>query len=344
MGIVKVIVNGVTKMDITPTTLDASEANKGEVFFNRSGVQAVGTGDPPSTRVPVIGMGKNLLDNGYLLNPVNQRGQSSYTASGYTVDRWLNQRNDTVSLESNGVRLTYASNATYHQLAQIVTDVERFYGKTVTFSAILETTASCYLRIYLGNGGDIYSSEIPANSSGLFSVTTQVPSTTTAMIVFITSGSSGAATGSFTIKAAKLELGAEQTLAHEESGVWVLNEIPDYGEELRKCQKYLWAMNFGNTYYMLALGFAGDTTRGDFILYAPADMYKGVTPSFIGSVPRVYRITGDSNANASAVSDVAVFGNIVKLSVTMGSSTRGEGLRMLNTLNSTFGISCEPTV
>ena len=40
------------------------------------------------------------------------------------------------------------------------------------------------------------------------------------------------------IYAIKLELGDTQTLAHQENGVWVLNEIPDYGEELMKCQRY----------------------------------------------------------------------------------------------------------
>ena len=39
--------------------------------------------------------------------------------------------------------------------------------------------------------------------------------------------------------AAKLELGSQQTLAHQENGVWVLNEIPNYGEQLRRCQRYL---------------------------------------------------------------------------------------------------------
>ena len=41
-----------------------------------------------------------------------------------------------------------------------------------------------------------------------------------------------------TIRAVKLELGSQQTLAHQENGVWVLNEIPDYGEQLRRCQRY----------------------------------------------------------------------------------------------------------
>lgn len=31
---------------------------------------------------------RNLLDNSDFRNPVNQRGQSSYTGSGYTIDRW----------------------------------------------------------------------------------------------------------------------------------------------------------------------------------------------------------------------------------------------------------------
>lgn len=38
--------------------------------------------------------------------------------------------------------------------------------------------------------------------------------------------------------AAKLELGDTQTLAHKENGVWVLNEIPDFGEQLRRCEFY----------------------------------------------------------------------------------------------------------
>ena len=41
-----------------------------------------------------------------------------------------------------------------------------------------------------------------------------------------------------TIKAVKLELGTGQTLAHQENGIWALNEIPDYGEQLRRCQRY----------------------------------------------------------------------------------------------------------
>ena len=48
-----------------------------------------------------------------------------------------------------------------------------------------------------------------------------------------------------TLLAVKLELGTEQTLAHQENGVWVLNEIPDYGEQLRRCQRYCFVWGYG---------------------------------------------------------------------------------------------------
>lgn len=48
-----------------------------------------------------------------------------------------------------------------------------------------------------------------------------------------------------TIRAVKLELGPQQTLAHQENGVWGLNEIPDYGEQLRRCQRYCFVWGYG---------------------------------------------------------------------------------------------------
>lgn len=51
--------------------------------------------------------GENLLDNWYWLDPVNQRGQASYSAAGYGIDRWRAQYSATlVELTEGGVRLT----------------------------------------------------------------------------------------------------------------------------------------------------------------------------------------------------------------------------------------------
>ena len=61
--------------------------------------------------------------------------------------------------------------------------------------------------------------------------------------------------------AVKLELGSQQTLAHQEDGVWVLNEIPDYGEELTKCMRYLQvlAAPYDTSGNGVAIGYANNT-------------------------------------------------------------------------------------
>lgn len=46
-----------------------------------------------------------------------------------------------------------------------------------------------------------------------------------------------------TIVAVKLELGSEQTLAHQVNSSWVLNEIPDYQTQLLACMRYLQIMD-----------------------------------------------------------------------------------------------------
>nr|DAV19824.1 MAG TPA: tail protein [Caudoviricetes sp.] len=57
-----------------------------------------------------------------------------------------------------------------------------------------------------------------------------------------------------TIRAVKLELGTQQTLAHQENGAWGLNEIPDYGEQLRRCQRYCRVYKSGEILPCLAYG------------------------------------------------------------------------------------------
>lgn len=49
-----------------------------------------------------------------------------------------------------------------------------------------------------------------------------------------------------TIIAVKLELGSEQTLAHQDaSGNWVLNDIPNYEEQKQLCQHYFVRLSDG---------------------------------------------------------------------------------------------------
>ena len=61
--------------------------------------------------------------------------------------------------------------------------------------------------------------------------------------------------------AVKLEIGSQQTLAHQVSGAWVLNEIPDYGDQLGKCMRYLQiiASPYDTSGNGVAIGYANNT-------------------------------------------------------------------------------------
>lgn len=77
----------------------------------------------------------NLLDNSDFQNPVNQRGQSSYTAAGYTLDRWHQNNAGTVTQSDNGVTITPTAPTSYF-FRQFLSDetIARITGKTVTIA------------------------------------------------------------------------------------------------------------------------------------------------------------------------------------------------------------------
>lgn len=89
--------------------------------------------------------------------------------------------------------------------------------------------------------------------------------------------------------AVKLELGTEQTLAHQENGVWVLNEIPDYGEELTKCMRYLQIIStpYDTSGNGVAIGYANNTADLWVPIPLAVPMRKSPTPTIpTGGVSR----------------------------------------------------------
>ena len=137
---------------------------------------------------------RNLLDNWYFANPVNQRDVSgTISSAGYFLDRWK-LVSGSVTINTDGITL----NGTMQQV------LETAPVGTVTASAMTQAGV-----------GEV----VPTYNSATKTVT-------------VTAAGKK-------IVAVKLELGSQQTLARQENGVWVLNEIPDYGAELVKCMRYL---------------------------------------------------------------------------------------------------------
>lgn len=168
----------------------------------------------------------NLLDNWYFGNAVNQRGATSGSTTGhYCIDRWLTSYGNVAgswSLGADGLTLTPVDTAKIYQKFENVSELD---GKILTASVLL-------------SDGTLYSGTI-TRVNGI----TQVFYYDDDKFQFILDSSSEfwilVYINPLTIKAVKLELGTQQTLAHQDAnGNWVLNEIPDYGEQLRRCQYY----------------------------------------------------------------------------------------------------------
>lgn len=169
---------------------------------------------------------RNLLDNWYFANPVNQKGQMEYTGSGYTIDRWRSY-GAKVSINDGYISLSTEGNPTFCQKSEL-----DLYDKTLTFSVLLANGSLCTGTGILASGTawkntTLYEdSSIKLwlqNSNPLFNTAIDIKGNTPVDLV-----------------AAKLEFGSSQTLAHKEGSKWVLNEIPDYATELAKCQRYFY--------------------------------------------------------------------------------------------------------
>ncbi|MBR4068642.1 MAG: hypothetical protein IKK08_08475 [Clostridia bacterium] len=99
---------------------------------------------------------RNLLDNSRFVKPVNQRGQASYTGTGYGLDRWrTNFSGDTVEVLAGGVKNTVASTTGGWHLHQIIDNGAELVGKSITAACnAAAITGALYLLISCRNSND----------------------------------------------------------------------------------------------------------------------------------------------------------------------------------------------
>lgn len=220
---------GVASIDAAPT-----EDSTG---FAQSG----GTDKAIKARMPVYGMGKNLLDNWYFVGggsqqgggqlPINQRGQTSYSI-GYSIDRWVVNTGSTLTFASDGVHIS--ADGTYKQFYQLLENPAALANRTLTLSMLI-TSASVlpYAIVYKDSTTEIFRERIESPDLYVKTFTTDSDGVASVRL----NGLSYVA--DYTIQAMKLEIGTEQTLAHNEgtaeSPVWVINDVPDYEYELYRC-------------------------------------------------------------------------------------------------------------
>ena len=268
------------------------------------------------TKIPTTsgggGVNPNLLDNWYFGRPVNQRGQNKYTytpASSYTIDRWRADGNGTITLKDGYIDVF--NNNSWCSVMQYIDNPKCFAGKTLTASMLRRDENPLKLMLYVDGKslGEVLKTD------KLVSTTVTLPDNVSSLAILF--GASTNKTSS--LLAAKLELGDTQTLAHNENEKWVLNEIPDFGEQLRRCQWYHREIERSN-YGMFALGMSTSATEIDFIIPLNPPMRVAPSVSFEGS----FATNGVSFNSIPSLGVVESYPDEITLRATGSGFVRGE--------------------
>lgn len=185
----------------------------------------------------------NLLHNWYFGNPVNRNGLSEYTAKNVTIDRWtLTGVVARIELLESAVKLEKTGDGGYSLFHQTLEDIPA--GTVLTASIVADgelysvTSMSGWTYPTTGNATSLGVIYPQSKSGGGYSLAILADVTGEILFRLYFGGSTPANEAKVTITACKLELGDTQTLAHKENGVWVLNEIPDYAEQMAICSQY----------------------------------------------------------------------------------------------------------
>ena len=211
---------------------------------------------------------RNLLDNWYFANSVNQKGQDEYSG-GYGIDRW---KSDGATVLNDG-SVVFSSN--FYQKVPVEEFKKRFLGKQLTLSAL-------YTDGTLEFGTLTVPTQYPSSNQILFATPAGLA------VALTTDGGPQIFRRQYTNKgvvAVKTEFGSHQTLAHKEGSKWALNEIPDYTTELKKCQRYQAVFILTTWSNFPASGATGITKNGLRVAFTiPANMRRNPTVSFEGEI------------------------------------------------------------
>lgn len=267
---------------------------------------------------------RNILDDWYFVGggsqqgggsfPINQRGEQEYTGPGYSIDRWVIQDANTLRLESDGVSLSSSSDrgSTYAMLQR--SEFSKFIiGYEYTFSVL--TDKELLSVTWKASDSEISSLSYSNDRNTYVYIHPSKPEGFVMCVIIQEAGSS------CKIKAAKLELGSTQTLAHKEGDTWVLNEIPDYQQELAKCQRYQKMISGANNYgTIIGSGYAYNTKSAVIHLYDLPPMRKKP----VCTSKDIYAINGKLNSvNAvliNSISDVTGTNGDYHLGITCDSA------------------------
>ena len=256
---------------------------------------------------------RNLLDDWYFVNPVNQRGEHEYTTHlAYTIDRWKwsGIGGNPLSLIVNDGYISVKGT----WLAQPIKDSDVPLG-TYTISVLTrEGVLFSATKTFTSEKYDIFAASSPDTNIQI-SVIRHWDSNLNYSVFLL-----GTADDQYAdVVAVKFEPGPTQTLAHKEGDTWVLNEVPDYATELAKCQRYQLLISTNSEF--IGRTYGSDATKVSGFIPTPVTMRAIPTISLLDNT--TITCWNGSRQAASSHTVLGFANNGVAISLTLPSDTFG---------------------
>lgn len=261
------------------------------------------TGEKQMARLNIAagGSNPNLLDNAYFVGggsqlgdgifPINQRGQTSYSAYTNSIDQWYAA--DAMTVAADGI----SCGAIVQKLPQVAP----LDGKTLTFSALLADGTMLSGSAVFNSASDTYF---------------YYDAGAVEHLLYNTYFGGFEVVTARKIAAVKLEYGTVSTLANDVR--------PDFGKVLEKCKRYLQRVKQPQG-YTASVGFgmvgaASNILRTTIPLSSPLRNAASITATatntgqmFVwgnGSYYSVTGVTGRTVLNGNAIVDITVNGTL----------------------------------
>lgn len=213
--------------------------------------------------------------------------------NGYSIDRWSVESDSeiVITLVNGGIRVKNTSTVA-RQFKQILPGDLNLAGRMITISALVGDVIGT-VNYVLTQVNDPYKNSAACSISkdGLVSSSGSALTGQQKIVFGLDPGAE------ITILAAKLELGSAQTLAHREGDRWVLNEVPEYGDQLRRCQRYFVRYAFDTQRFIGILNI-DSANGGQGYINIPVPMRA--TPAISGALG-VYSSDNNANINIAVV-------------------------------------------
>lgn len=233
-----------------------------------------------------------------------------YTGSGYTVDRWSIINNVTATLQNASLNIAYTEIGwnLYTLLDNVLIP-----GTTYTLSCLYKASGNpIRLVCTWGTNKFFFNEQVPISDDWtLTEITGTIPADATIDINQIVVQSLGSGAGNFSLKAVKLELGPTQTLAHQENGVWVMNEVPEYGDQLRRCLRHDYILGNASQNCPIGIGTAYSNDGVVCVIQLPEYMRTNPAVALSGEVQ--IRFSSTQILTATSVLNYGFSGDKVQL-------------------------------